>query len=168
MNLPESRRRMKIIGITLLIYAMLVASHEGEFWPFSIYPMFSQAGNPWTRAMVMDVTDLPDEEIWLNQPLESKAGTPVALREIGVDQIDYSNFISKTENWTDSRRDAVRTMFGPENIGEARWMAAKVHGRMIGEDSVAVQIQPFLLVTADSVYMNPLLDESDYFLEENP
>jgi hypothetical protein len=52
---------MKVIGIILLIYAVLVASHEGEFWPFSIYPMFSQAGNPWTRAMVIDVTDLPDE-----------------------------------------------------------------------------------------------------------
>jgi hypothetical protein len=107
-------------------------------------------------------------EIWQVQSLDNKAAPQVALREIGVDQIDYSNFISKTEHWTGSRRDAVRTMFGPDNIGDSRWMAAKVHGTMIGEDSVAVEIQPFLLVTADSVYMNPLLDESDYFRESSP
>jgi hypothetical protein len=166
MDYLQSKRGMKVIGIILIIYAVLVASHDGEFWPFSIYPMFSQAGNPWTRAMVMDVTDVPDDDIWQVQSLRNKSGPPVALREIGVDQIDYSTFISKTDNWTDSRRDAVRTMFGPENIGEGRWMAAKVHGQMAGGDSVIVEIQPFLLVTADSVYMNPRLDKSHYFSGE--
>ena len=47
----------------------LLPSHEGEFWPFSIYPMFSQAGNPWTRAMVLDVTTTPDAELWEKQSL---------------------------------------------------------------------------------------------------
>jgi hypothetical protein len=167
MNTDQAKRGMKLIGISLLIYAVLVATHEGEFWPFSIYPMFSQAGNPWTRAMVLDVTDVPDEFLWEVQSTDQKTGKPVSMREIGVDQIDYSNFISKTDNWTESRRDAVRLMFGPENIGNSEWMAAKVHGKMIGADSVAVAIQPFLLVTADSVYMNPLLDKSHYFRGEN-
>jgi len=167
MNTEQTKRGIKVIGIILLIYAVLVATHEGEFWPFSIYPMFSQAGNPWTRAMVIDVTDVPDEIMWQLQNPDQKTGPPVSMREIGVDQIDYSNFISKTEDWTGSRRDAVRLMFGPDNIGNSRWMAAKVHGKMIGSDSVAVTIQPFLLVTADSVYMNPLLDESHYFRGEH-
>lgn len=34
----------------LVVYGLLVAIHLGEFWPFSIYPMFSQTGNPWTGA----------------------------------------------------------------------------------------------------------------------
>ncbi len=163
MNTGQTKQGMKIIGVIILIYALLVATHEGEFWPFSIYPMFSQAGNPWTRAMVLDVTDTTDDLIWHVQTLDGKMGSPVSMRNIGVDQIDYSNFISKTENWTESRRDALRQMFGPENIGNSRWMAAKVHGKMIGRDSVTVTIQPFLLVTADTVYMNPLLGEEYYF-----
>ena len=72
MNPSLSRKGMKIIGITLLIYALLVAPHEGEFWPLSIYPMFSQAGNPWSRAMVLDVTDQPDSEVWEPQPLGNR------------------------------------------------------------------------------------------------
>lgn len=160
------KRGMKIIGIILVIYAALVASHEGEFWPFSIYPMFSQAGNPWTRAIVLDVSETPDEEMWNSQPLSELNADPVPIGSIGVDQIDYSNFISKTTNWTESRRNALRSMFGPENIGNGRWMASKAHGQLVAEDSVVIVIQPFLLVTADSVYMNPQLSESDYFSGE--
>ena len=158
---------MKTIGIVLIVYALLVATHEGEFWPFSIYPMFSQAGNPWTRAMLIDVTDADSDEFWRPQSPDDKAGPPVPLRAYGVDQIDYSNFISQTKNWTPQRRDALHQMFGINQIGENRWLAAKVHGEMIGEDSVSVRIEPFLLMTADSVYMNPLLDESHYFENED-
>lgn len=32
---------------TMVVFAVLVGTHEGEFWTFSIDPMFSQAGNPW-------------------------------------------------------------------------------------------------------------------------
>lgn len=163
MDQSLAKKGMKVIGILLLIYASLVATHEGEFWPFSIYPMFSQAGNPWTRAMVLNVTDQPEDEIWNPRTLAELSDEPVSVGDLGVDQIDYSNFISKTENWTVTRRNALRSMFGPENIGNERWMAAKVRGRLVDEDSVAVIIQPFLLVTADSVYMNPQLNESDYF-----
>ncbi len=163
MNKEHSKRGMKVIGIVLLIMAVLLAPHEGEFWPFSIYPMFSQAGNPWTRAMVVDVTDLDENVIWEAHSLQNMQGEPVPVGDYGVDQIDYSNFMSKTENWTESRRNALIQMFGADQIGSNRWMASKVHGRMIGQDSVAVEIQPFLLFTADTVYMNPNLDENEYF-----
>lgn len=157
---------MKIIGIILLVYAALVATHKGEFWPFSIYPMFSQAGNPWTRAVVLDVTNMPDEEIWNQQRLSELSAKAVPIGDYGVDQIDFSNFMSKTTNWTENRRNALRSMFGPENIGSNRWMASKAQGKLVEDDSVVVIIQPFLMITADSVYMNPQLDESDYFKGE--
>jgi hypothetical protein len=166
MNHLLAKKGIKVIGIVLLIYGALVATHEGEFWPFSIYPMFSQAGNPWTRAIVLNVTDLPEEEIWNPKTLSELSTEPVPVGDYGVDQIDFSNFISKTENWTVNRRNALRSMFGPENIGNERWMASKAHGRLVDEDSVVVVIQPFLMITADSVYMNPQLSESDYFRGE--
>lgn len=166
MTFENSKRGMKIIGILLLIYGVLVATHLGEFWPFSVYPMFSKAGNPWTRAIVLDVSDVPDEELWDPRTLTGLDLDPVAIGKIGVDQIDFSNFMSKTENWTVNRRNALRSMFGPDNIGSGRWMTAKAHGKLVGPDSVTVVIQPFLMVTSDSVYMNPRLDQSHYFKGE--
>jgi hypothetical protein len=155
-------RGMKILGVILIIYAALVATHEGEFWPFSIYPMFSQAGNPWTRAMVIDVTHTDEELIWQVQHPGNLYGVPVPVRRYGVDQIDYSNFMSKTESWTEERMDALLTMFGPHNLEGKMWMAAKVHGRMIGTDSVAVEVVPWLLMHEDGVLRNPNLTEADY------
>ena len=29
-----------------MLQTLLVSTHLGEFWPFSIYPMFSRGGHP--------------------------------------------------------------------------------------------------------------------------
>lgn len=166
MNHSSSKRGIKIIGITLLIYAILVAPHEGEFWPFSIYPMFSQAGNPWTRAMVIDVTDKPEAEIWERFALQDLDGNVVPVLYYGVDQIDFSNFVSKTEHWSEARRNALITMFGSRAIGSQRWMVSKVKGEMAGPDSVSVEIIPFIMITSDDTYLNPNIPESEYLRGE--
>lgn len=162
------RRFMKIIAITFLIYGLLVASHEGEFWPFSIYPMFSQAGNPWTRAMVLDVTAEPSDRIWQTFTLQNLPFEPVPVKEFGVDQIDFANFISKTGNWTPERKDALINMFGRDQIGSKRLMAAKAEGMLIGRDSVVVRITPYLLMSEEGVLKNPHLNRSDYFITDEP
>ncbi len=163
MTLEDTHRGMKVIGAVTLICALLVAPHEGEFWPFSIYPMFSQAGNPWTRAMVLDVTETPDAEIWQTYTLDNYPGEVVSVRAYGVDQIDFSNFVSKTENWTPERREAMRTMFGFYNLTGKYWMVAKVRGELHGDDSVMVEIQPWLLLSQYGTELNPSLTENDYF-----
>ncbi|PKD45082.1 hypothetical protein [Rhodohalobacter barkolensis] len=162
MTEKESKRGMKVIGVTLIIFAILVAPHEGEFWPFSIYPMFSQAGNPWTRAMILDVTDYSEEEIWQQRTNEDFIGDPVAVRQYGVDEIDFSNYVSKTENWTDRRREAIRRMFGLHTFEENRWLVVKANGYLAGEDSVAVDIIPWILLTSEGTELNPNIDNSEY------
>ena len=159
---------MKIIVITFLIYGVLVATHEGEFWPFSIYPMFSQAGNPWTRAMVLEVTNEPEDQIWQTYSLRDLPFDAVPVGQYGVDQIDYSNFISKTENWTPERKEALINMFGRDHIGSARWIAAKADGELVGRDSVVVRIIPFLMMSQEGVQRNPHLSRSDYFKSDEP
>jgi hypothetical protein len=168
MTVTDSRRAIRWIGILLIIYAALVATHEGEFWPFSIYPMFSQAGNPWTRAMVVDVTDMPDEQIWQVQPLEDVRHRAVAVRPLGIDQIDYANFMSKTRNWTDSRREALLTMFGDDHLEGRRWMTAKVTGRPAEDDTVVIEVHPWLMLTEEGVIENPHLDSDAYFRGGEP
>lgn len=159
-------RGIKVIGVTVLIYAILVAPHEGEFWPFSIYPMFSQAGNPWTRAMVVDVTQKPETVIWERYALQELESNVVPVIDYGVDQIDFSNFVSKTEHWSDIRRNALITMFGSQAIGSQRWMVSKVSGEMVGSNSVVVEVIPFILITSDSTYLNPNIPESEYLRGE--
>lgn len=166
MNHSFSKRGIKIIGVTVLIYAILVAPHEGEFWPFSIYPMFSQAGNPWTRAMVVDVTHKPESDIWERYARRKLESNVVPVVDYGVDQIDFSNFVSKTEHWSDTRRNALITMFGSRAINSQRWMVSKVRGEMSGSDSVSVEIIPFILITSDSTYLNPNIPESEYLRGE--
>lgn len=157
MNRNEMKRGLKFLGIVLICYAALVATHEGEFWPFSIYPMFSQAGNPWTRAMVIDVTDSRHDDIWETVSFDANPVKQVPVGRYGVDQIDFSNFVSKTEVWTESRLEAMHSMFGVTAIGRNRWLVAKVHGKMAGKDSVTVEIQPLILLTDDSAVLNPYL-----------
>lgn len=166
-NIDFQKRSIRITLVTLLVYLILVASHEGEFWPFSIYPMFSQAGNPWTRAMVLDVTEQPDSLQWQVTPASELQVTPVSLREVGVDQIDFSNFVSKTVNWTHERKQALRIMFGNENLEGSAWMVTKVQGELSGENSVSITATPFLKLTADSVYTNPNLPEEQYMQPSN-
>lgn len=159
------QKSLRVLFIVFIVYGVLVATHKGEFWPFSIYPMFSKAGNPWTRALVRDVTEVPDSLLWEVYNLNNLAGEPVSMASIGVDQIDYSNFVSKTKQWDEQRIGALRYMLGEKNFNEKRWMIMKVKGALVGDDSVHVQIIPHLLFVADTTLLNPTLPRSAYFSE---
>ncbi|HAH51303.1 MAG TPA: hypothetical protein DCL80_08560 [Balneola sp.] len=159
------KKSIKITLISLLFYSLLVATHEGEYWPFSIYPMFSKAGNPWTRALVRDVSNTNPDELWETTTLDNLNGNPVSMKSIGVDQIDYSNFVSKTKEWDEKRILALRNMLGERYLITQDWMIFKVHGKMIGNDSVVVETVPILLFKSDTTLFNPNLS-SNYYSSE--
>lgn len=156
---------MRITLITFLLSGILLATHEGEYWPFSIYPMFSKAGNPWTRAIVTDVSNVDSSEVWQTTSLNEINGTVESILDAGVDQIDFSNFVSKTKNWDEKRVQALRTMLGEQHFRNEDWMIFKVRGRLVGEDSVTVQVTPYLLFKSDTTLFNPYLSNEDYFSE---
>lgn len=151
----------------LLAYAVLVAPHKGEFWPFSIYPMFSKAGQPWSRAIVRDMSSVPDSLRWKTTTLNNLQGSPVSLQDYGVDQIDYANYVSKTKNWTWDRQWALQQMFGEENIKDKHLMVIKVSGRFENKDSISTQAEPLFLVTADTVLGNPRLFATENHSTDN-
>lgn len=142
-----------LIG-TLLVYALLVATHRGEFWPFSIYPMFSQAGNPWSRAVVRDISEDPDPVQWETTSLDSLPGRPFALRPNGVDNIDLANFVSKTETWTPKRVQGLRSLF-TSHLADRELLVMRVRGRMVEGDSVVVEFEPYVHMAPDSTALNP-------------
>jgi hypothetical protein len=151
------KKHKKILAVVLLINILLVATHEGEFWPFSIFPMFSQAGNPWSRALVIEVDDAPEEQLWETVSLEEINGRFISLYGHGVDAIDYANFISKTKDWNDRRLNALRGLLDAESLGDKKWLIARVDGYLTESDSVVVSSVPLFLLTADSTYKNPKL-----------
>lgn len=146
-----------ILFTVLLINILLVATHEGEFWPFSIFPMFSQAGNPWSRGMVQQIEGPIDSVDWQPKALSEVEHSALSLDSIGVDDIDYANFVSKTEEWNPKRVQALRDMLDVQAYPGSKWMITQVKGYLTEEDSVVVQAIPLFLFTPDTTLRSPNL-----------
>ena len=150
-------RAARVLALTLAVYVLLVAANEGEFWPASIYPMFSVAGRPWTRALVRDVAALPDSARWRVTDLDGLPGRPVVLPDIGID-----NFLSKTRTWDEDRVGGLRSLFTEDLLRSRQLMVYKVRGRLAADDSVVVEATPFLLLSGDGTARNPGLPPAAY------
>ena len=154
---PIYRKSIRAIGITFLVYAVLVATHLGEFWPFSIYPMFSQAGNPWSRAIVLDVSETGEAISWESVDENNLPGKPIAVPEYGVDPIDLANYVSKTERWDDNRVNGLRSMFRADDLEDQSLLVMRARGEMNEYDSVLVYFEPYLIMNSSGAVLNPEL-----------
>lgn len=154
MSPPLRRAGYLLIG-TFLIYGLLVATHRGEFWPFSIYPMFSQAGNPWSRAVVRDISDDTRPPPWTPSSRQHLPGEPFALQNLEISNIDLSNFVSKTDTWTPKRVQGLHSQFHA-SLSDHTLLVMRVNGRMV-EDSVIVEYVPYVYLDSDSTALNPKL-----------
>jgi len=150
------RRAGRFLAWTLVVYGLLVATHLGEFWPFSIYPMFSQGGNDWSRAVVREVPMRDYTVSWDTTQLGALPGEPLALRSVGVDNIDLANFVSKTDAWTSQRVEALRRLFG-DAPDDHRYVVFRVNGQITERDSVVVEFVPYVALGPDGASVNPVL-----------
>ena len=155
-------RASRVLALSLAVYVLLVAANEGEFWPASIYPMFSIAGRPWTRALTRDVEAVPDSARWRVTDLDGLPGRPVVLPEIGIDPIDFANFLSKTKSWDEDRVGGLRSLFTEDLLRPRQLMVYKVRGHLAEGDSVVVEATPFLLLSGGGTARNPDLPPAAY------
>jgi len=149
-------KALRVIGLVLTAYALLVASHKGEFWPFSIYPMFSQAGNPWTRSVVREMpADTEAEALdWSTVSLQDVAGAPYPLAPREINQNDVANYVSKTDEWTSDRIQGLRSLFTKNRTLSAPLLVYRVRG-VLADDSVTVTATPVMLFSPDTTHLNP-------------
>ncbi|MEP2024447.1 MAG: hypothetical protein ABJH98_13645 [Reichenbachiella sp.] len=161
------KQARRILLLLFIVNGFLVATHKGEFWPFSIYPMFSKAGQPWTRALIRDVSDMPDSLIWKITNYPDLPGNPATTTSLEIDNIDYSNFVCKTKDWNNDRVAALRFMIGEEHLKNRRLLAVKVSGRLTDDSNVETSALPFILFDQKGNHFNPSLDTSIYFQNEN-
>ena len=141
------RRARRLLGGVFLCFALLVGAHQGEFWPFSIFQMFSSAGQPWTRAIVRDVTEVPVPPL-APVPLADLPGEPVPLQAVGLNQNDLSQYIARTESWDRASQDGLRALLGA-TAHTRSLLIYRVEGRL-GEPSVVVEAVPLLLFAPDT------------------
>ena len=151
------RKHKRIIGVVLLVNILLVSTHLGEFWPFSIFPMFSQAGKPWSRGVVENVQDTTRANLWDTKPISEIEDRVLPLQKYGIHSIDYANYISKTKEWTPKKINGLRTTFQIEEHPGQMWMATRVTGYINEQDSVIIQAIPMFLFTPDTTFKNPRL-----------
>jgi len=138
---------------TFIAFALLVSTNLGEFWPFSIYPMFSQAGKPWQRAIVRDVSDVEPAEIgWHAVGLDALPGEAYPVESKGINQNDVANFLSKTPSWSQKRIAAFRRLFG-NDLTDRTLLAYKVRGMLQNDGSVDVTYMPWVLMMPDSTIL---------------
>ncbi len=130
--------------------------HElGEFWPFSIYPMFSRGGHPWVRSHTRIIADADEPGLWQTASYATLPGQPYVLDNSGINQNDIANFIAKSDSWGPDRVAGIRSVF-VEDLKQRNLMLYRVEGSIEG-DSVMVAFIPFLLLAPDTTYFNPSL-----------
>ena len=150
-SLPPARKARSGLLVLLVLYALTCAAHEGEFWPFSIYPMFSRAGHPWTRALVRGVERTPPP--WETREIDALPGRPVALRDIGVFQNDLANYLARTPSWNEASVAGLASMFAAD-LEESNLIVYRVEGRIAG-GSPRIRATPVLCLTANGAMLNP-------------
>lgn len=149
------RRATRILAAIFIVYGTLVATHEGEFWPFSIFPMFSTAGQPWVRSLVHELPpDLPEEALWTAGAPDELPGEVLALSEHGIFQNDLANYVSKTSEWTPERLRGIRAMFDGRVEADERVMIYRVRGEL-EPDGVRVTATPLILLQGSSIQLAP-------------
>lgn len=187
--MDPTRRATRALALTFTAYALLVAMNLGEFWPFSIYPMFSQGGNPWSRAVVREVdhdvvewllpNDAPADDFddsdepaakqrsgyaanfWRARGADQLPGEGFALLEHGADAIDVANFVSKTRIWDDARVQGLRDVFGRRTLEEKTLVVMRADGRLVGDDTVTVTFTPYAVLAADTTLIHPDLPRTE-------
>jgi len=136
-----SRATKALIGVGIA-HALLAATHGGEFWPFSIYPMFSRAGRPWARALVIEAGPSPlRQQLDAQYRLDDLPGTPLGLEALGIPQNDVSSLVQRADHWGVPEIAALKHLFGSLPCQHAL-IVLVVRGRLAegGVDYVATPV----------------------------
>lgn len=147
----------RLLAVLFLINAVLVSTHRGEFWPFSVFPMFSQGGHLWTRSLVREVPDVPDSLSWEATTLHHLPGRPFPLDTQGISQNDVAGLLFNTKTRSEQREKVLRRLFAGEADPETL-LFMRAQPLRHENDSLTVTVQPLVLLTPDSAYLNPHLE----------
>ena len=145
---------MRALGVLSLVGVALLATHLGEFWPYSIYPMFSVAGRPWRRAIAREASLVPAEQLWQTRTLESLAGLPFPVSEHGIPQIDFTEYVNHSRHWDGARVAGIRALFA-EPLRTKTLLVYEVRGDVDGAGSAHTEAEPVVLLAPTHTELRP-------------
>lgn len=143
-------RKVRILFLVLIpVYALLVATHQGEFWPFSIFPMFSQAGKTWDHAIVYSNIN---HAFQTGSPDEKPQGSIVKLDHLPIIQNDLSGLMRQVnKKGTAKAVENMRIAFSsvikirPIMIYNVKGSLTGVHG-----EKVLITYHPLIYMNRDT------------------
>lgn len=148
------RRAGRALLATLFVYAVLVSTNLGEFWPFSIYPMFSRAGTDWSRVVVRDISGANEAVAWDTLSGEPLPGIPYALNKRGVNTNDLAALVARGGAWDRNRTATLRGLLAAD-ARPPSLLVMRVYGRLTDEGAVRIHFVPLALVTDSTARFNP-------------
>lgn len=132
----------RVFWLLLGLQALLLPISRGEFWPFSIFPMFSGAGKDWSRAVV---TKNDDGLGGGSRSLSAMTQPVVPLDSIDVHQNDLSATLSRTSQANGTGAQALRKVFSRLPVGDVV-ILNMVRGQLVkdqlGNPQVQVTFEP--------------------------
>lgn len=134
---------------TTCVGVVLVATHLGEFWPFSIFPMFSRSGRPWRNALVVALDDSDAELVGRTWTLAELPGPIVALEPLGIPQRDFAKLLVEERSWTDQGAQHLRDVLTPALRSHARLLVVDVRGDLDARSELRITARPFAELRAD-------------------
>ena len=154
MNERYRRARRTILWSTL-VGAILMATHLGEFWPYSIFPMFSRAGRPWRNVLVREVADPAAPGLFTTVAVEDLPGIAFPVAGHGIPQRDLAKLVREESDWQGDSPAKLRGMLEP--FADRSWLlVVRVVGPMPEAGRVITEATPFLLLGPDgAVRHNP-------------
>jgi hypothetical protein len=135
----------------MTVYGALVASHRGEFWPFSTFPMFAKAGRVWTRVTVRDVGDDARSVRWSEVEQRALPGHPFPLDAVSIDQNDLSALMASAGDRLDGVRRSVLERWFRDVRGDRHLVIYAARGSLDRDDLVQVRYRPVALLGPSGV-----------------
>jgi hypothetical protein len=158
--LRDARARAGTALVALLAaYAGLVLTHRGEFWPFSVFPMYSTGRSAWSRPVLREVSGAGPAP-WQVVDLAHLPGRPFSLFEAGVQRAALRRAFRTPWEWEAEGIASLRSLVGEEGIRGRRLLLFDVRGTLAAVDGVDVECVPLALFTEEATLVNPAFRDS--------
>jgi len=101
---------------------------------------------------------MQDSLSWEPRRQSELPGSVFALNQVGINQNDLANFISKNKQWTVKKVSGVRKYFKQE-LDDKEFVVFRVDGKLSeeGADSTIISFTPYLHLRRDTTLLNPKL-----------
>ena len=119
--------------------------------------MFSLAGRPWRRALMVELPARTARVSWSKTTLDALPGTPLSTEKIGVSTNDMSKFVQLTDTWDAEAIETLRELWRPVLEEGRQLLLLRADGHLDGED-VLTEITPLVHLWDAGHAVNPSLE----------